>query len=78
MTISEFGKRLWGRGEQDAQRRIDSISREELTAMGLSAELAREWRDYYQREVIRQRGLPTSHVRLKLLEKSLELLSSKE
>jgi hypothetical protein len=44
MTPAEFGQRMkWGRGSDEAQQRIDSLSVEELHKIGLSAEQATNW-----------------------------------
>ena len=74
MTLAEFGHRLWGTGPEDARRRRDEMTREELEQIGLTRELAGSWRGFYQLQMKRQRGLPTSSIRVQLLEKCLELL----
>ena len=74
MTLAEFGYRLWGTGHEEALRRTNEITRNELEQMGLTAELARLWRDFYGLQIKRNRGQPTSGVRAQLLEKCVELL----
>ena len=74
MTPSQFGKVLWGRGAVGAQRRMNTVTREELVKIGVDCELAKFWRDRYAAEVKRRRGLPTSAVRVQLMEKCLQLL----
>lgn len=74
MTPAQFGKFLWGRGAEGARRRIDTITREELVKVGVDCEVATFWRDRYAAEVTRRRGLPTSAVRVQLMEKCLQLL----
>jgi hypothetical protein len=74
MSPAQFGESLWGTGPEDAQRRLNEITRQELEHIGLTLELARKWRDFYMIQTQRQRGLPTSSIRVQLLEKCLELL----
>jgi hypothetical protein len=74
MTRAQFGKFLWGRGTEDAERRMDTITREELARVGVDCEVATFWRDWYAAEVTRRRGLPTSAVRVQSMEKCLQLL----
>jgi hypothetical protein len=74
LTPSEFGQRLWGTGPEDARERLNNITREDIVRLGLTRDLVRQWRDFYQLQAKRGRGLPTSLVRIQLLDKCLELL----
>ena len=74
MTLSEFGERLWQSGPEAAQKRLEEITLQGLHQLGISCEIARQWRDFHKGQSGRGRGLPTSLVRTRLLEKCLTLL----
>lgn len=74
ITLSEFGEKLWGTGPEAAKQRLAEITRAELVQLGLTCGIARLWRDFYQRQATQELGLPTSAIRVKLLEKCLNLL----
>lgn len=74
LTASEFGDRLWGTGPNEARERLSRLTREELLELGLTYNLARQWRNFYDVQSKRRRGLPTSLERVKLLERCMELL----
>jgi hypothetical protein len=49
MSPSDFGERIrWGRGSDDALNRMKSITVEELTAIGLTSEMAMQWALAYE------------------------------
>ncbi|MCO6458210.1 MAG: hypothetical protein J5I93_23135 [Pirellulaceae bacterium] len=75
MTLPQFGKALWGVGDDDAVAQTTAITLEQLTNLGLTLALAELWREFYERECIRGRGLPTSRARADLLKRCTELLS---
>jgi hypothetical protein len=74
ITLSAFGEQLWGTGPEAAKQRLAEITREELVQLGLTCGIARLWRNFYQQQAMRVRGLPTSAIRVQLLEKCLILL----
>jgi len=63
MTRAAFGKALWGTGSDEARRRLETITREELDALGMTCQLAEQWHDFYREQSIRRRGLPTAEIR---------------
>lgn len=74
MSPSEFGRKLWGRGPEDAQRKLETITRHELELMGVDCELARYWRDFYRKAAISGRGGESAELRRQLMERCMELL----
>ena len=74
LTVSEFGDRLWGTGPDEAREQLSRLNRERLLELGLTYDLARQWHDFYDLASKRERGLPTSVVRVKLLARCMELL----
>jgi len=49
ITPAEFGQKMaWGRGNDDAQQRISTLSALELHEIGLSAEQATNWAIAYE------------------------------
>jgi len=76
MTLQEFGARLWGRGEEGALLRLKNITRDELLQLEMTCEKAEILRDFYLQAATREEGLPTSPIRVKLMEKCVELLRS--
>ena len=74
MTLREFGLRLWGRGEDGALLRQETMTREELLQLELTPEKAEMLRDFYARRAALRKGLPASERRVKLMEKCIELL----
>ena len=76
MSLREFGARLWGRGDDGALLRLETITREELLQLEMTSEKAEVLRDFYLQAATRGEGLPTSSIRAKLMEKCIELLLS--
>ncbi len=49
VSPSEFGERMkWGRGNDEAIKRISSLTAEELVAIGLTSEAAEQWASAYE------------------------------
>jgi len=76
MGPSQFGKNVmkWGRGDAEARARIQSLTREELEKNGVTKEMAKQWRDFYQAEKARVPGNPSAAGRAELMQKAYELL----
>lgn len=74
MTQRQFGNWLWGTGLDQAIQRSEAVTRDELDSKNVTLEIVRCWHEFYAKEVTRQRGLPTSWVRARLLEKCVMLL----
>jgi hypothetical protein len=74
LSLPEFGERLWGTGPEDAVHRLSNITLEDLQRLGLTQELAKIWRVFYEEQAKRGRGLPTSLLRVQLLDRCIELL----
>ena len=47
-TVNAFGSDVmrWGTGDQAARERMATLTREYLVAKGVTAEMARAWRDF--------------------------------
>jgi Arc/MetJ-type ribon-helix-helix transcriptional regulator len=73
---SDFGKNgiRWGTGEADALSRMEEISREELEAIEMTAEMANAMADFYRAMVIRNRGNGSAVGRIALMNHCAELL----
>ena len=76
LSHKEFGHRLWGSGTEDAHQRNQSMTRMELERLGLTAELAKAWQEFYAECVREGRGSETAEARRDLLEHCLELLQA--
>jgi RHS repeat-associated protein len=76
MTPNDFGTRLmrWGTGNSEARDRIGSVTREELQEAGVTHQMAREWRDFYVNEVLRNPNNPSARGRAELMHRAAELL----
>jgi len=74
MTLTEFGERLWGVGPDGAGDSLAGITLEKLNHLGVTQEIAKMWRDFYFEQSVQRRGMPTSALRVELLDKCLELL----
>ena len=49
LTVADFGKQMgWGRGNDAARARMTTLTGEELQAMGLQAEQAKNWAIAYE------------------------------
>lgn len=72
----DFGFRLWGSGADDARRRIETITQEELDQLGLTVELAKAWRDFYAECAQQGRGSDTAEARCNLMQHCVELLQA--
>ena len=78
MSLPEFSHRLWGIGLEDAEERLKTITRAEIVELGMNIELTQWWLEFYKSESMRERGLPTSAARVKLLERCYQLLTTSD
>lgn len=75
VTLSTFGAVIgWGRGDEDAKRRISTLKRAELESIGLSAKQAEAWTVAY--EAVRQLSPnnPSAAGRAELMRYAVKLL----
>jgi hypothetical protein len=79
MTLAKFGQQVmkWGRSGAEARARITTITREELESSGVTKQLAKAWRNFYQQEAIRNPGNPSAAGRAELMDHAVKLLKGK-
>src|SRR4051794_5164970 len=76
VTPSEFGERIqWGRGSQDAIRRIQTLTVDELIQLGLTNEAASQWAIAYEAVVRFMPSNPSAAGRAALMRHAANLLS---
>ena len=76
MSPAEFGQRMaWGRGDDEAFRRIDTFTVEEMHEIGLSADQALHWADAYEAVHRLMPQNPSAAGRAALLRYAADLLS---
>ena len=68
----------WGTGDVAARARIGTLTRAELQNAGVTAELARQWRDFYLEEAQRSPTNPSARGRADLMQRALELLETSD
>jgi hypothetical protein len=76
-TRNAFGTRImrWGTGDAAARARMETLTREELVTAGVTLGMAREWREFYRRELLRNPANPSAAGRADLMQRAVELLS---
>ena len=76
ITRNVFGTRImrWGSGDAAARARKESLTREELVAGGVTLNMAREWREFYRLEMLRNPANPSAAGRADLMQRAVELL----
>jgi hypothetical protein len=75
MSIAEFGRAIgWGRGDDAARARADTILLPELYTIGVTLDTALQWRDFYIRELERNPANPSATGRIELMSRIVELL----
>lgn len=62
-------------GNADARARIATLTRSELEQGGVTLAMARDWRDFYRREMRRNPDNPSANGRADLMQRAVELLS---
>lgn len=74
--LNSFGHIImrWGQGHVAARARIETLSREELEAAGVTWEMASEWRDFYIVEAAHNPKNPSAQGRAELMAYAAELL----
>jgi RHS repeat-associated protein len=79
ISNSEFGQNVmkWGRGDAQARERISTLTREELEKGGVTKEIAKSWRDFYQQVKASNPTNPSAQGRMELMQKAFELLGGK-
>lgn len=79
VSAAEFGLSImkWGRGD-DALKRIETITVEELLAVGMNAAMARAWQDMYREWSRLHPENPSAPFRAELLSHVVALLESKD
>ncbi len=65
----------WGTGDAAARERIATLTRDELERAGVTLEMAREWRNFYRRELSRNPANPSAAGRAELMRRAVDLLS---
>ena len=74
-SLAEFGRIMaWGRGDEAARERAESITIAELRAMRMEANVARIWRDLYLREKARNPSNPSAAGRAELMQRVIDLV----
>ncbi len=75
-TVNAFGFDVmrWGTGDEAARERMVILTREYLVSKGVTAEMARAWRDFYINEVERSPRNPSARGRVELMQRALDLL----
>lgn len=64
----------WGTGDAVARARMGTLTRAELQKAGVTAEMARQWRNFYLAEVQRSPTNPSARGHAELMQRVLELL----
>jgi hypothetical protein len=79
VTPIEFGQKIikWGRGEE-ALKRIETISIEELRSGGVDCDMAKAWRDMYRQWAILHPGNPSAGYRAQLMNHIVALLEAED
>ena len=78
-NVAGFGATVmrWGTGDAAARARIQTLTRGELVAKGVTATMARAWRDFYLNEIARNPKNPSARGRVELMQRTLELLEAR-
>lgn len=80
MDTSEFGHDVmkWGTGDEAAQSRIQTLTREELESNGVTKEMAEKWRDFYKQVKLETSNNPSAGGRAELMQRAVDLLGGNE
>jgi len=80
LTTADFGQNVmkWGRGDNEARARIQTLTREELEKSGVTKEMAKEWRDFYRQVKMQNTGNPSAAGRADLMQRAYQLLGGTE
>lgn len=78
LSVAEFGFKVmrWGTGDEAARERMGSLTRSELADLNVTITIAREWRDFYRNEIVRNPKNPSARGRAELMQRALELLEA--
>jgi len=76
MTNSVFGQDVmkWGTGDAAARARMGTLTRAELEGAGVTKDIAKSWRDFYQQVKASNPSNPSAQGRMELMQRALELL----
>ena len=66
----------WGTGDEAARERRETLTRNELVHLNVTVQMAREWRDFYRNEIIRNPKNPSARGRIELMQRAIELLEA--
>jgi len=79
MGTADFGQKVmkWGRGDAEARARIQTLTREELEKSGVTKDMAKAWRDFYENVKTANQGNPSAEGRKELMQRAYELLGGK-
>ncbi|HEY8387204.1 MAG TPA: RHS repeat-associated core domain-containing protein, partial [Parasegetibacter sp.] len=77
MNLGEFGRNVmkWGSRNADARARINTLTKAELQANGVTKKMAEAWRDFYINEAKRVPSNPSAAGRADLMQRAVDLLS---
>jgi len=76
MSPSEFGRQMaWGRGSEEALKRMATVTANELRGIGLTSETAKLWAIAYEAVVQLMPLNPSAKGRAALIRHAVELLS---
>jgi hypothetical protein len=77
-SLREFGKAIrWGAKWHASLRNMDEIDPHRLRALGLTRQLAREWRDFYIEEAERVPDNPSAHGRAAFMTRVVQVLDDR-
>ena len=78
LNVAEFGFKVmrWGTGDEAARERRGTLTRNELVDLDVTVQMAREWRDFYRNEIIRNPKNPSARGRIDLMQRAIELLEA--
>jgi hypothetical protein len=71
--VGEWGAKVWGQGPEGADENMDKTP-SELAELGITIEVAEEWRDFYERAAAEGQGGETAPARIDLLEHFIHIL----
>jgi hypothetical protein len=76
-NTNEFGNLMrWGTGHVAARSRITTLTRQELQHIGVTLEMARDWRDFYLRVSSDNPSNPSADGRADLMRYAVQLLET--
>lgn len=80
MTQAAFEQRVmrWGSGDEAARQRINTLTRAELEAAGVSLPMAQVWLEFYKQEKAARPANPSAQGRAELMQRAVQLLEGED